>query len=277
LKRFLITASLFMMFAGPAIAQEGGPTPEERYELGLKFMRRGYYTKALEQFNRIRNYHRDHPVSVKAELAIAEMHFKQGDYEQARYAYEDFARLHPRHEDLDLVTYKIGMSIWKRAPKAAGRDQTSTRRAVNTWTTFSSRFPDSVHGEEVDKYLIKARNRLANKELFIARFYARREAWGAVRGRCDRLIKKYREAESVEDALYLGGVAAHAWGDVAGAADYRSRLAEQYPDSRLVSRLDSTLKTEAGRPPETEIFTRPYRLGGAGTGAAGGLGQPGGR
>ena len=65
---------------------------------------------ALENFNRVRNYHRDDPISVKAQLAIADVHFKQRDFEQARFAYEEFATYHPRHENLDYVTFRIGHS-----------------------------------------------------------------------------------------------------------------------------------------------------------------------
>ncbi len=267
--RYLFALALSTAIASTAIAQDG-PSPEQRYELGLKYMRRGYYTKALEQFNRIRNYHRDHPVSLKAELAIAELHFKQGDFEQARYSYEDFARLHPRHEDLDLVTYKIGLSIWKRSPKAAGRDQTSTRQAMNTWTGFRTRFPDSAHAPEVERLTSKARDRLAQKELFIAKFYARRKAWGAVRGRADRLLSRYQASTYAPDALYFAGKAAHRWGDVAGATDYREQLAAEYPDHKLIGKLDAEMSKAPGIKPETEVFIRPYRLGGGGAGLAGG-------
>ena len=75
-------------------ASDDDMTPTERYELGMRLMKRGYYTRALEELNRVRNYHRDDPASVKAELAIAELYYRKGDYEQARLAFEDFARLH---------------------------------------------------------------------------------------------------------------------------------------------------------------------------------------
>ena len=68
---------------------------------------------------------------------------------QARFAYEEFASYHPRHEALDYVTYRIGLSIYRDAPVFAGRDQTTTRGAVNVWTGFESRFPDSEYVDEV--------------------------------------------------------------------------------------------------------------------------------
>src|SRR6185503_11524693 len=119
--------------AASAARDKAGRDPlgaEQLYEQGLRQMRHGYYTKALESFNRVRNYHRDDPVSLKAQLAIADLHFKKGDFQQANLAYKEFAALHPRHENLDYVTWRIGLSIYKRAPQFAGRDQTATREAV---------------------------------------------------------------------------------------------------------------------------------------------------
>jgi outer membrane protein assembly factor BamD len=236
-------------------------SPVEIYERGLRSMRRGYYTKALEDFNRVRNYHRDDPVSVKAQLAIADVYFKKRDYEQARFAYEEFATYHPRHENLDYVTFRIGLSIYKRAPLAAGRDQTATRSALNTWSGFSTRFPGSAHAPDVERMMGKARDRLARKELRIARFYENRDAWGAVEGRTEQLVRRYPESAYVPEAYALLATARHAWGDVEGAREARNQLAE-LSDGGLIGRVDRVLARPPGVKPREEIFIRPYRIRG---------------
>ncbi|MCB9685345.1 MAG: outer membrane protein assembly factor BamD [Alphaproteobacteria bacterium] len=241
------------------------PTAEELYEQGLRQMRRGYYTKALESFNRVRNYHRDDPVSVKAQLAIADLQFKKGDYQQARFSYEEFASLHPRHPDLDYVVWRIGQSIWKGAPKVAGRDQTLTKSAVTVWTGFDARFPDSEYRDDVDKLLERGRERLATKELFVAKFYARTDSWGAVRGRTEYLVRKYPDVPQVAPALQYLGTSLHAWGEVDAAAAVRDRLAEAAPDSRYLRKLDHQLSKPPGEPPDEKVFVRPYRIRGLGS------------
>ncbi len=262
-----------------ASAADKDVTPEERYELGLRYLKRGYYTKALEQFNRVRNYHRDDPISVQAELAIADVYYKQSEYEQARLAYEDFARLHPRHEDLDYVVFRIGDCFYRRAPRFAGRDQTPTRQAVNTWTGFAERFPGSEHIPEAQEMLGKSRNRLARKELSVARFYKTRaerragpgskgSAWVAVRKRSEALVQRYPESEYVDDALALTAEAYHAWGMTSEATAARERLATMYPDSGLLPRVDRLLADAPGQPPPEEIFVRPYRVPTAAGGGA---------
>jgi outer membrane protein assembly factor BamD len=192
-------------------------TVAQQYELGLKYMGRGQYDRALEQFNRVRNYHRDDAHAVRAELAIGDVYFKQAEWDQARMAYEDFSRMHPRHPDLDYVVYRVGMSMYKKAPKAPGRDQTWTRNSVNAWSGFSSRFPDSTRSSEVEERLTECRERLASKELRIAQFYRRRKAWAAVTGRTEGLVRVYPKSDATQHGLALLAEASAWQGDKAKA------------------------------------------------------------
>ena len=89
--------------SAPAAAAGSRLTAQQTYELGERFARRGVTNKALEQFNRVRTYFRDDPYALKAELAIAELHYKKQEWDAARLAYEDFLRAHPRYVDLDIV------------------------------------------------------------------------------------------------------------------------------------------------------------------------------
>ncbi len=260
LRAWLLALALLLAVAPAFAAPASGLTPQDRYELGLKFMKRGYYTRALEEFNRVRNYHRDDPASVLAELAIADLHFRKGDFEQARLAYEDFARLHPRHREMDYVVFRTGLAVFKRAPLYAGRDLTAAQQAVTTWSGFESRFPASVHAEEVEKMRLRARERLANKEWHVARFYARRDAWRSVQMRTTTLLRRYPDSALAPDALALRGVALHAWGQTREAEEMYAILVADHADHPAVVQLQKALARPAGEPPEEQIFVRPYRI-----------------
>ncbi len=254
----LIALLLCCALASPALAADA-PTPTEQYEAGMRALKRGSYTRALELLNRVRNFHRDDPVALKAELAIADVYFKKGDYEEARLAYEDFARLHRRHQDLDYVVWRIGQALYKRAPQFAGRDQTPTRQAINQWTGFAERFPESDYRDEVAQLSAKGKERLARKELHIARFYERRHAWPAAARRAERLLQKYPDADCAPDALWLLASALHANGDVARAKEVRDQFAATGGDPKMLKRLDVLLARPAGEPPKDEVFSKPYR------------------
>ena len=259
----LAALALWMVASAPVWAQSDA-TPDELVELGLRQLKRGNYTKALTTLQKVRNYYRDDPASIRAQLVIADLHFKKRDFEQARFAYEEFRDLHPRHPDLDYVTWRIGLAVYKRASKFAGRDQAATRSAVTVWTGFDRRYPDSEHAEEVGRLLGRARARLANKELYIARFYERREAWRSVERRARGIVDDYDDTTAATEAYALLGMALHATGDADAAKTVRTKLAERSPDSRELELLDRALTKAPGQPPEDVVFVRPYRTRGGG-------------
>lgn len=244
----LVLAVLLAPFAvpSPAAAAPKALTAEEVYDLGQKFLKRGYYTKALEQFNRVRSYFRDDPYSLKAELAIADIHYKKNEWDEARVAYEDFMRAHPRYPEIDAVVYHLGMTVYRKAPQIPDRDQTWTRQVVSTWAGFAARFPESEHRAEVEKYLGKAQARLARKELAVALFYQRREAWSAVVGRVDPMLETWPQTPDRSAALVLLGTAHHRMGNDAEARATLEKLSGEKPASAEVR----ALTRELSKPPK---------------------------
>ncbi len=208
------------------------PTAEGLYDACQKQIKRGYYVKALEHCTKLRNYYRDSPFAVLAELSIADLHFEKTDYDLARVAYEDFMRMHPRHEKMDYVVYRLGLTSYKKASRVASRDQTWTRQAVNTWTNFEARFPESEHIEEVGELHLKGRGRLARKEVRIAEFYMGREAWSAAALRLEELVRQYPDTEELPRALALLTVCRVELGELDTAAVLRDRLGTEHPDSK---------------------------------------------
>lgn len=201
-----------LLWSMPARAAKAEPTLQEQFDQGVRAMNRSNYTKALEILNKIRIYHQDSPLSVRASLAIADVYYKKGDYDQARLEYQDFVSLHPQglpgeecqpYRCLDYVYFRIGSTLAKKAPKVAGRDQTWTVQARETWRNFRQLYPDSEYAVEVDEFLAEAEERLAKKELLIARFYAQRDAWPAVQGRVVGLANTYPSSASLPEAMIL--------------------------------------------------------------------------
>ena len=163
-------------------------SPQERYELG-KVHAPGLLSKGHGHFSVLRNSHRDS--ERPKPIGDGRVYFKQGEYDLARVAYEDFSRLHPRHSDLDYAVYRLGLAHYRKASRIAARDQTWTQQAVHAWANFSRRFPDSEYAQEVEAAVRASRDRLARKELGIAQFYAKRSAWPAVIARIQPMLRKY--------------------------------------------------------------------------------------
>lgn len=235
--RTLLFLSALSVSAQSVQAATAALTPEQRYELGQKYMNRGYYQKAMEHFSVLRNNHRDNAFAVKAELAIADVYYKQGEYDLARVAYEDFTRLHPRNTDLDYAVFRLGLSYYRKASRVAARDQTWTQQAVHSWANFEQRFPESEYLDEVQAAVEQGRNRLALKEFRIARFYSQREAWPAVVARIEPMLRRFPKSENEPESLGLLAVALVRTDAVDEAKKVATRLTNDHSGSVALKQL----------------------------------------
>lgn len=247
--RLLLLALVFALglVSPSAHAARQDLTVQEQYELGMRYMKRGYYVKALEEFTKIRTQHPDDPYADEAAIAIADLHFKKAEWDQARVAYEEFLRLHPRHERVHYVVYRLGLTAFKKAPRIAARDQTWTRQAVNTWTGFEARYAGSEYVDEVNQSLAEARDRLAHKEFIIGEFYFKRRAYVGALGRLEGMLRLYPGCSDTADALAMIAVARFKTGDEAAAREALGRLQTDFPDDpalRLVRRKAPELLRE---------------------------------
>jgi outer membrane protein assembly factor BamD len=146
-------------------------------------------------------------------------------------SYSDFQRLHPRHVRLDYAVYRHGSAALQKASRVADRDQTWTQQAVNTWSNFSQRFPESAHREEVEELLDESRERLAHKEFRIGRFYYKREAWGAAMGRLEGMVQRYPQSPDLPRALAMMAVCAERMGEIGRAAELAERMVRDHPEA----------------------------------------------
>ena len=197
----ILVVWLQIFVAQPVHAQ--ATTVQEQYDLGQKYLNRGYYTKALEQFNLIRNNYRDDPLARMAELAIADVYYKKAEWDLARYSYDDFLNHYPYHEKADYASFQVGMTFYKKSPRFAGRDQKWTMNAVQSWKNFDKKYPESEYQADVKEKSMECLERLAKKELQIAIFYSKRKAWDAVRRRSSALIAVYPNSVYVHEAREL--------------------------------------------------------------------------
>jgi outer membrane protein assembly factor BamD len=74
---------------------------------GMDAYENGNYGKAIDKFQRLKDYYPFSKYAILAELKIADAHYQREEYEEAIFAYENFENLHPRNEATPYVIYQI--------------------------------------------------------------------------------------------------------------------------------------------------------------------------
>ncbi|MCB0327202.1 MAG: outer membrane protein assembly factor BamD [Bdellovibrionales bacterium] len=150
---------------------------------------------AISFYKEITQSYPESPYVIESQLAIANAYFDLKKYFEAETHYLSFQSLHPNHEKNRFVQKQIGLSRYHRSPRAVTKDQTQTRRALESFTRLTNKWPSSEEAQEIKPFLEKTQRKLDLYEYKIARFYFRQREYGAT---LKRLEKLKEEAESLE-------------------------------------------------------------------------------
>ena len=87
---------------------------QELVQDGVDYFEDGKYKKAVESFEKLRDWYPFSRYAILAELKIADAYFNLESYADAIFAYEEFEQLHPRNEAIPYVIFRIGRSYFNQ-------------------------------------------------------------------------------------------------------------------------------------------------------------------
>jgi outer membrane protein assembly factor BamD len=135
-------------------------------------------------------------------------------------------------------------------PPGAERDQTQVRQAIATYEDLLARYPSAEAAELARTHLDACRAKLAEHELYVARFYFGRQQWAGAVGRAETLLHQYGGLGLDAEALFMLGQARMAQGKIRQGRSALEQLVADHPDSRFARRVPKLL---AGGPKAADI------------------------
>ncbi len=164
---------------------QGADKAETYYLRGEAYLKESSFEQALEKFNLVKNKFPYSKYAVDAELKIADTYYKKEEYMEAQKQYELFAEFHPSDPRRDYAIFQSGMCYDELTPSSVDRDLSYAPKALSEYKTVMELYPNSIYFKDaLDKYT-KIRIKLAEKEIYIGRFYRKR-------GRYDSAVERYK-------------------------------------------------------------------------------------
>lgn len=131
-----------------------------------------------------------HELAVLAEIGIADAYFSDKSYAEAENAYSDFISLHPDNENVPYAIYQKGMCHYNQMD-AIDRDMTEAVNAKREWETLISRYPQSKFRTMAEKMLKDVKQKLAEREFYIGKFYFNQKKYQAALARFESVARDY--------------------------------------------------------------------------------------
>lgn len=247
-------ASMGTLTSGDGEVEFGADAPDNMRR-GEEAMEGKNFTEAARYFEFVKTKYPFLEASKTAELRLADCDFERERFAEARDRYQAFGRLHPEHAKVDYAAFRAALTHYKEIPSdffllppASEKDQVEVRNALGAMTEFVRGYPKSPLLGDAQTVVTEVKRRLAEHELYVAEFYARRDRWPAVVTRLSGVAKNY-PGIGYDETVYFG--LHDAWSHLKDEAKAREAL-EQYvsrfPDGPGVKKARALLGGTAPAP-----------------------------
>jgi len=159
------------------------------------------YARATVFLEKFSSKHPYSEYAAKAALLRIYTAYKDEEYILSETLATRFLKAHPRHADLAYVQYMLSMSYIKESGDSE-RDQTATHHAIEALKVLLKKYPDSKYTADAAQYLQKMRNKLAEHELYVGKYYFDHERYVAAANRFQVVMNDYQTSPAIEEALY---------------------------------------------------------------------------
>lgn len=183
---------------------------EAAYEAALAAYRDDDCTAAEPAFRDVRRRYPYSKYAPLAELRAADCLFKDDKFPEAIEGYRRFVEVRASHPKVPYARYQLARayfeqipSDWWVLPPGHERDQAATRQARRYLAEFVGAYPKHRLRPQAEKHLRTCQAKLAEHELYAARFYLKRGQPLATLLRLRTLFRAYPDTPHDGDARTL--------------------------------------------------------------------------
>jgi len=172
------------------------------YAKGEMELDRSRYADARLAFLKIVERHPQSTYAPRARFLIGEAYYREGDWDKAIKEFETFLSFYPRHQIADLVQFRLAMSYYDQM-KPVEQDQGITQKALDQFKKLVKEYPQSRYATDGLAKIDKCRERIAQKEVWVANYYFTQGNPSAARQRLELVLKDYSRTAVIPETLYL--------------------------------------------------------------------------
>ena len=239
---FLSLSSL-LFFSGCAgsILDPQKKTPGDLVQSAMTYIRVDNYSDAKVAVNAVLEDYPDSPERVIASLLKAEIHYKEGEYEQSKFMFKGFMELYPAHRLVDRASFFLAMSDFKLMDIET-RDQTNAQNALEEFDKFLKEFPNSKYRPQAQVKRKQCIKSLARNQMAIGKFYFRTSAFHSAISRFQELLSAYPDQPFLDEVLFLLGESYYSEQNFEAAKTNYHELIRKFPRSEFVKEARTRLR-----------------------------------
>ncbi|MDG6881383.1 outer membrane protein assembly factor BamD [Phocoenobacter uteri] len=183
---------------------------QKLFEQAQTYLKEENYSSAVRYLEAVDGRFREGQYREQTQLDLIYAYYKMAEYYQTIEMADRFVRSNPYSDKMDYVYYIVGLANVRLGDNfiqdffkvnRSSRAVKSVRDAYGTFQVLVQRFPNSQYAAEAQQWMIYLKNRLAEHELEIVKYYQKRKAYVAMANRVEEMIHYYPDCKATVDAL----------------------------------------------------------------------------
>jgi len=182
------------------------------YERASKAMQNGDFSNAIRYYETLEARYPFSNQARQGQLDLIYVYYRNQEPESVIDAAEQFERENPTHPRVDYTLYMRGMALFAGEKGAFHRmfridlSKRPPKDARDSYAAFAEllrRYPDSIYAPDARQRMLFLRNRIAEHENHIARFYLERGAYAAALSRANYTLQVFDGAPTTPQTLQI--------------------------------------------------------------------------
>ena len=176
-------------------------TDVDIYKRALLLIEENDYKSALNEFENLLLNYPFSDLAVKSEITSAYSLYEDNQIQKAINKLNSFIEMNPTGELTIYAHYLLGMCYYIQTSQK-GRDASLSLKAINYFQIIESKYPNSKYAKDTKLKILYLKNRLAENELAVGKFYLKKNASGSAIKRFKVILEKFQNTSVIPETLY---------------------------------------------------------------------------
>ena len=239
---FFILVLLLVLFSGCSTTKnKENYSASQLLRQSKKLSKNDESEKAKTKIQELMESYPDSKERIAATMLLADIHFKEEEYEEAIFHYQKFTELYPAHRFVDRAHFYKAMSNFKLTDLAS-RDLTPVNSALEGFKAFIETFPKSSYSKSAKLKVTQCLDILAQNIFEIGKFYYRTGSYQSAIKRFKNLKMDHPNHSSILETEFLLGESYYREQNFSEASAYYKNVIKSSPKSKFAKEARLRLK-----------------------------------
>ncbi len=203
----------------------------DAYKEGIKAFEEGDVLFAAKKFNEAEILFPQSAWAPRSVLMAAYSYYSQNYYYDAISELERFIKKYPKHERSNYAHFLLAICYYEQIVDEK-KDLEPLLNAEKEFKFVIKNYPDSDFALDSKYKLDLIKDVLASKEVFLGRYYMKKEKWIAAINRFKHVVEHYEQTVYIEEAIHRLVEIHYRLGLIDEAKKYASLLGYNYQSSK---------------------------------------------